>query len=75
MPERRIDQFAMPEVLTIKPCRHPDHEPAKMVVRPPGLYEHSCPGCGALTYFTVDGLIWATSRNVNVWVPCYRKEN
>ena len=35
-------------------CRHPEHEPAKHVVLPPGRYRHTCPKCGRVLYFTVD---------------------
>ncbi len=27
-------------------CRHPSHDPPSMIVLPPGIYEHTCPGCG-----------------------------
>jgi hypothetical protein len=34
-------------------CNHPDHSPAWGVVFPPGKYQHTCPRCGMVTYFTI----------------------
>lgn len=34
-------------------CRHPEHSPPSMQVFEPGIYEHTCPGCGAKTIFNV----------------------
>lgn len=36
-------------------CRHPDHDPPKMRVFSPGVYEHECPGCGKVQVFYVAG--------------------
>ena len=32
----------------VKPrnCVHPEHNPPTMILREPGTYEHTCPGCG-----------------------------
>ncbi len=49
MPERKIADEK-------PPCRHPDHNPASMIVRSPGTYEHTCPGCGAKVVFHVGGV-------------------
>jgi len=27
-------------------CNHREHNPPNMIVLPPGIYEHTCPGCG-----------------------------
>lgn len=35
------------------PCRHREHQPAKHVVREPGIYQHFCPGCGLAQIFVV----------------------
>lgn len=35
-------------------CRHPEHNPPNMIVLPPGVYEHTCPSCGAKKIFTVN---------------------
>ena len=35
-------------------CLHPEHDPASMIVREPGTYEHACPGCGNKQVFTVE---------------------
>lgn len=32
---------------------HPEHNPPNMIVLEPGTYEHTCPGCGAMTIFVV----------------------
>jgi hypothetical protein len=36
-------------------CRHPNHKPPSMIVLSPGTYEHTCPGCGAVSTFAVRG--------------------
>jgi hypothetical protein len=48
MPTRKIDDLPI-----AKPCRDPDHHPAAHVVRPPGIYEHTCPSCGQTFTFVV----------------------
>ena len=35
------------------PCTHPEHDPAGMIVREPGTYEHICPSCGKRQVFTI----------------------
>lgn len=35
------------------PCSHPEHNPPSMRVFEPGVYEHTCPKCGAKKTFTV----------------------
>lgn len=44
-----------------EPCAHREHLPPPHVALPPGLYHHSCPGCGYQTSFTVPGATWALS--------------
>lgn len=39
-----------------KPCFHPDHDPPRHMVFPPGTYEHACPGCKRKVVFRVDGI-------------------
>jgi len=39
-----------------KPCMHPEHNPPGMCVFEPGVYEHTCPGCGKKTIFVVNGI-------------------
>lgn len=34
----------------LDPCRHPNHEPPKYMVFPAGVYKHTCPGCGQVTF-------------------------
>ncbi len=36
-----------------KPCQHPEHLPAMHRHYENGVYEHTCPGCGATMTFTV----------------------
>lgn len=40
-----------------RPCLHPEHKPPKHMVFQPGTYEHTCPGCGQKTTFTVPVII------------------
>ena len=37
----------------IKICHHPEHNPPIMRHFPAGSYEHKCPQCGKITFFTV----------------------
>jgi hypothetical protein len=54
MPTRKISDLPI-----AKPCRDPDHRPATMVVRPPGIYEHTCPSCGqSFTFVVPPGPRW-----------------
>jgi hypothetical protein len=39
-------------------CNHPEHKPAGHIVRQPGTYEHTCPGCGATITFHVPLVTW-----------------
>ena len=34
-------------------CNHPGHNPPMHQVFQDGVYEHICPGCGAVQHFTV----------------------
>lgn len=36
-----------------EPCMNPGHKPPSHRVFEPGVYEHTCPGCGKVTTFTV----------------------
>jgi len=41
-------------------CRHPEHEPPKMIVLRPGTYEWECPGCGEKQIVVVpEGPTWS----------------
>lgn len=53
MPTRRIDDEKTWTPASVKPCQHPEHVPPGMIVLEPGRYEHTCPGCGRVIYFTV----------------------
>jgi hypothetical protein len=52
MPTRRIPE---PPGRLPRPwgCRNPEHHPPMQRVFEPGLYEHTCPGCGYVTEFRV----------------------
>lgn len=50
MPTRKISG---PNDRLPRRCRHPEHSPPSMCVFEPGTYEHECPACYAVTYFTV----------------------
>lgn len=52
MPEKKVGE--VPE--NQKHCKHPEHAPASMIVREPGVYEHTCPGCQQVTRFTIRNL-------------------
>lgn len=47
MPTRKIADIRS------QPCLNPEHNPPSMMVFKPGTYEHTCPGCGSKTIFTV----------------------
>jgi hypothetical protein len=51
MPTKKIADIA-------QPCTHPDHDPPKYMVFKPGVYEHTCPGCGRVVQFTVPIKTW-----------------
>lgn len=51
MPTRRIEEDIRIER---KDCEHPEHNPPSNVVFQPGLYEHTCPGCGSKQIFRVN---------------------
>ncbi len=45
-------------------CSHPEHEPPKNICLSPGVYEHTCPNCGGVIYFTVPLVTWSTPNLV-----------
>lgn len=53
MPTRKIGDLRF-----VQPCRHPEHLPPTMRVWRPGVYEHTCPGCGNVIRFVVPGVSW-----------------
>jgi predicted RNA-binding Zn-ribbon protein involved in translation (DUF1610 family) len=46
MPLKKIHEFP-------QPCIHPEHDPPMHIVLEEGVYEYTCPGCGAKQIFTV----------------------
>lgn len=59
-----------------QPCIHPEHYFPNMIVLPPGIYEHSCPACGAtqivhipMTRCTMAGTRTSVSGHVISDVP------
>jgi hypothetical protein len=49
MPTRKIRDIPWDR----KVCYHPEHDPPGHMVYQPGVWEHTCPGCGKVTVFTV----------------------
>ena len=41
-------------------CYYPDHDPPQHIVLEPGMYEHTCEGCGKRQVFIVHGPSWGT---------------
>ncbi len=52
MPTKRISDLPVP-------CSHLEHEPPRHRVFEPGVYEHTCPACGARQIFTVERPSWS----------------
>lgn len=42
------------DLMFVEVCRNREHSPPSMMVYQPGVYEHTCPGCGHVTKFRVD---------------------
>lgn len=57
-----------------KPCYHPEHNPPTMIVLEPGVYRHTCPQCGHVTEFSVQGYSWSTGTNLEAWWVNYTSE-
>jgi hypothetical protein len=45
---KKIETWPKPKI-----CRNPEHNPPSHMVLEPGLYSHTCPGCGKVQVFTV----------------------
>ncbi len=56
MPTRRLPDIK--QCNHCNHCNHPDHNPHSHRVFEPGRYEHECPKCGHVQYFTVRELSW-----------------
>ena len=52
MPTKKIKE---PRDLPTEFCSSRDHTPPSHMVYSPGVYEHTCSGCGKVTQFTVYG--------------------
>ncbi len=50
-------------------CTDPEHKPPMHIVLEPGVYEHTCPGCGAKITFTIQ----AKTYNNFEWVSGVEK--
>jgi len=59
MPTRKIADMPLPDQWR-RVCTHPEHNPPSMMVYQPGVYEHTCPGCGRRVTFTVPMVWWST---------------
>lgn len=47
--EEQIMKYTYP----LHQCNHPEHDPATLKYREPGLYRHTCPACGVRKEFEV----------------------
>ena len=68
MPTKKIA-----DICDRKTCFDPEHNPPNMMVWEPGVYEHTCPGCGNKQRFVVGAaptcsVMGSTSRGDNDWV-------
>lgn len=45
-------------------CLSPDHNPPSMVHLEPGVWQHTCSGCGKVSTFTVQGFACCGDRQV-----------
>lgn len=43
-------------------CKSPEHNPPMHIKLEPGIYEHTCPVCGAKRVFTVPGVSYGELR-------------
>lgn len=50
-------------------CRHPEHNPPTMMVWENGIYEHTCPSCGAQQMFTINKPTWSVEPCRNRMIP------
>lgn len=57
MPLKKIDDPKLPE----RPCPSREHNPPAHMVYKPGTYEWTCPTCGHVTRFTVQGVYHSTA--------------
>lgn len=53
MPTKKIRDLEPNET-----CVHREHNPPMHMVYAPGVWEHTCPGCGYVQTFTVCGPTW-----------------
>jgi len=51
--ERKISEPKKEDI-----CLSKEHNPATMLYRTPGTYEHTCPNCGKKVVFTVPQVIY-----------------
>lgn len=62
MPTRKIADPPQP------PCSDPDHEPAMFRVYEPGVYVHTCAGCGESRTFMARRPTWKSDMtDVVLW--------
>lgn len=58
MPTKRIGDLP-----TARPCDHPEHRPPSQIYLEPGIYEHTCPGCGnSFTFVVPPGPRWFVDK-------------
>lgn len=56
-----------------KTCMSPEHNPPGHIVLSPGIWEHTCPGCGDTTTFTVAGYTHSGGTHPPTSVPSWTK--
>jgi len=54
-------------------CLHPEHMPPMHIVLDPGVYEHTCPGCGETKRFIISAIIcshkWHENPSLMILCP------
>lgn len=63
MPTKKIADLEDPTKIwsrKIPLCEDPEHNPPTHMVFEPGVYEHTCPRCGAKRTFTVHRSMYGT---------------
>jgi len=67
MPTRKIRDLPLEHWYTPwPPCQHPEHNPPSHMVFEPGVYEHTCPGCGRQLEFVVHGTWCSNQQGMNL---------
>lgn len=62
MPTRRLGDA--PKYVSPYSCKHPEHDPPDHRDLAAGFYEHTCPACGHLVQFVVNGVPMVATPDV-----------